>query len=246
MSQETKYRIFTSENVILFVIALAMLNNVEHLAYVHHSIARLSFPYEWMNKVHSVIVVLILEVIIITLAHYGQRTFAGFYTFLLLCLQLIYYPLADYIADGEWGKFFAAVIYSTMFTVSIYYFSIMAAKRQELAARRDEFRTKYFEAKKELEESERSTQQIKIKLHETEEAYHVKNEFCTEMSEDKKALASELHQVQKELQELRLFRQQTLSACTCPKCGTGFESEASKRSHMGKCKGNVKPLEKAA
>lgn len=236
----------TAENVILFVIALAMLNNVEHLAYVHHSIARLSFPYAWMNKAHSIVVVLILEVIIITLAHYGQRKFAGFYTLMLFCLQLIYYPLTDYLAAGEFGKFFAAVIYSSMFTISIYYFSIMAAKRQELAARRDEFRAKYLDEKNKCDQIARECLELASELEQTKIKVNEKDDKILLAASKISDFKNQLQQTEKELQELRLFREQTLSACTCPKCGQGFESEASKRSHMGKCKGNVKPMDKEA
>jgi hypothetical protein len=216
---------FTYERIILYVIALAMLNNVEHLAYVHHSIARGSFHLEWANKAHSIVVVLILEVIIVTLAHYGQRAFAGFYTLMLFCLQLIYYPLSDYLHNGETGKFMAAIIYSAMFTISIYYFSIMAAKQNGPSANKKQFAGELEQVNKHLQQSENFQEKKAKELEQT------KREL--------EQTQNSLQEIKSDLQELRAFKELYVTVCTCPKCGQVFPSESSKRSHMGKCKGNL-------
>ena len=114
------------------VIVLVMTNNIEHLAFVHYNIARHWFSYDWMNHLHSVVVVVIIELSIIELVRRGKISFAGFYTFCLFILSLIYYPLYDYVLQAAWGNLIAAIVFSFMFTISIYYFAILAAEKKDV------------------------------------------------------------------------------------------------------------------
>ncbi len=66
----------TSKKVLLFVITLVMLNNVEHMAVVHHELSRKLFPEllgDWVNKLHSFIVVIIFEIVLITFVRERKR-----------------------------------------------------------------------------------------------------------------------------------------------------------------------------
>jgi hypothetical protein len=137
------------------VIILVMINNIEHLAWVHYNIARHWFQYDWMNHLHSVIVVVIIELSIIELVRRGKIGFAGFYTLCLFILCLIYYPLADYKDKAAWGNLIAAIIFSLMFTISIWYFSILAAEKNEEKEDAGNYLEKYSTTKRLLTEAER-------------------------------------------------------------------------------------------
>jgi hypothetical protein len=137
------------------VIALVMVNNIEHLAYVHYSIARRWFQFDWMNQAHSVIVVVIVELAIIELVRRGKSGFAGFFTLCLFILSLIYYPLSSYLVSAAWGNLIAAVVFSIMFTISIWYFSLLAAEENEENNENESYRKKYQELAKTVNEWQR-------------------------------------------------------------------------------------------
>jgi hypothetical protein len=137
------------------VIVLVMINNIEHLAYVHYNIARHWFHIDWMNPWHSVLVVVIIELSIIELVRRGKIGFAGFYTLCLFVLCLIYYPLDTYVAQAAWGNLIAAVVFSFMFTISIWYFSILAAETKEEKQQAEVYEKKYFESSRLLADANR-------------------------------------------------------------------------------------------
>lgn len=233
------------------VIALVMLNNIEHLAYVHHRIARLLFPTCQMNWWHSILVVIIIELSIIVLVNKGQKAFALVYTLMLFVLSLIYYPLDQYWINGQYGLFCAAIVYSLMFTISIYYFACMAAERSwengkimTLTREKDKAAAELQELRAALHESEKKLQETETELQEESERCHELGGDLTRMIVDEVELRKQLQQANNELHQLRNYRQQIEAKCTCERCGQTFESEASKRSHTGKCKG--KGMEVAA
>jgi hypothetical protein len=210
----------------MFIIALVMLNNVEHLAYVHYSIEQLSpLASHW----HSVAVVLIVELSIMFFVRKGHDAFALVFTLLLLAIQLIYYPLNQYWDGGEYGKFMAAIIFSSMFTLSIYYFSRIAANRQQADATLHEFRAKYFEAEKQRSNAASECRNTASELQATKETLQQTLQILSTHK-------AELHELKKEQQQFEKVRQAIAESCTCKKCGSTFATEASRRSHEGRCK----------
>ncbi|NJM13998.1 MAG: hypothetical protein HC896_00190 [Bacteroidales bacterium] len=75
-----------TKNIIYLVIALVMLNNVEHLAYVHQMIARKIFGTVGLNWWHSIGSVLVVELAIMVFVIRGQDVFAGMFTFYAVCI----------------------------------------------------------------------------------------------------------------------------------------------------------------
>lgn len=213
------------------VIALVMLNNIEHLAWVHHDIARHVFPLPWLNKAHSVAVVIIIELSIIVLVRRGQHQFALVYTLMLLALSLIYYPVGEYWANGQHGRAIAAVIYSLMFTLSIYYFARMAAGEKSPDAERvQELISKLHHTNTSMQQKDKELQQLTAELQERTSKLE---ELAVEMQHERKGNL----QARAELQQLRELEKKVTASCTCDKCGHVFPSEAARRSHAGKCKG---------
>ena len=223
-------KLITSKNAIYLIIVLVMLNNVEHLAYVHQMIARKLFGTTELNWWHSVASVCVIELAIMVFVIRGQDVFAGMFTFMLFVLSLIYYPMDVYWVNGQWGKFFAAMIYSGMFTLSIYYFSRMAANRQQADAELVQYKNNYCEAERMRHETIASLNQANKHLEETSRKLQ---QAETELQQKTK----ELHQSNGELLELKKMELQVAASCTCKKCGRSFLSEASRRSHEGRCNG---------
>jgi hypothetical protein len=241
-----------TENFVVMVIVLVMLNNVEHLAFVHHSMSRLLFPTYEMNWWHSILVVLIIEVSIIVLVNKGQQTFALVYAMCIFVLSLIYYPLDVYWKNGQYGLFAAAIIYSFMFTISIYYFACMRAEKswensqlRERNKRLDTLAVEMQQLTKRLLQSDASLKQKENELMQITATLQQNEANLQQSNVRLNAIASELERKDNELQQLRKYRQQIEAACVCESCGEAFKSEASKRSHAGKCKGKSN-LEKAA
>jgi hypothetical protein len=220
----------------MFIIALVMLNNVEHLAYVHYSIEQLSpLASHW----HSVAVVLIVELSIMFFVRKGHDAFALVFTLLLLAIQLIYYPLSDYWQQAQYGKFMAAVIFSSMFTLSIYYFSRIAAHRQQFDAELHQWRAKYFEAEK---QRSNAASDCRNKTHELHELATKLNQATAKLQ----LTENELQKLKAERQQFEKIQQQIEISCTCKKCGSTFATEASRRSHEGRCRGAVNENKTAA
>jgi hypothetical protein len=223
-------RIFTKNNVVYLILALTMLNNLEHVAWVHHNIARGSFHNALLDKSHSIIVVLIIELGIVYLVHKGEHVFAGVFTFLLFLLQLIYYPLYEFVKTGQWENFIASIIFSLLFTISIYYFSIIAAKRKQNASMLEQFRAKNKELYDKVHHYIQQLKALKTVVDQSKAKMEQKDSELQQLRKD-------LLEKAKKLQELEKYQQQMKLACTCEKCGKVFDSEASKRSHAGRCKG---------
>jgi hypothetical protein len=228
----------------MVVVALVMINNIEHLAYVHYSIARHVFHNPILDKGHSIIVVVIIELSIIVLVSKGQDVFAFVYTFMLLVLSMLYYPLDQYWFNGEYGKLIAAIVYSFMFTLSIYYFSRMAAERnwensqiREKNKRLDAAAIELQQLNKRLHQNEAALQQRENDLQQIAATLKQSKTDLLQSAANEKELAAKLLQTEKELQQFKKLQQQIAAACTCEKCGQTFETEASKRSHAGRCKG---------
>lgn len=239
-------KLFTAENGITLVIALVMLNNIEHLAWVHYDIARRVFAADWMNWLHSVLVVVIIEIAIIVLVRKGMDVFAGVYTFMLLILTLLYYPLGEYWNNGELARLLAAIIYSLMFTLSIWYFARMAAMKKRTAEKEGEFQLKYYELAKEREQYARKIQQLTAEMEQhKKERLHVEAKL-QQFTANPHVPAVKLQEVERELVQLRAEKKMAAAARTCEKCGTEFPSEASKRSHIGRCTGNINQTKQAS
>lgn len=239
-------RLFTAENGITLVIALVMLNNIEHLAWVHYDIARHVFSADWMNWTHSVMVVVIIEIAIIVLVRKGMDVFAGVYTFMLLILTLLYYPLGEYWVNGEFARLLAAVIYSLMFTLSIWYFARMAAMKNRSAEKESEYKMKFYELSKEREQYARKIQQLTAEMEQHKKERLQSEAKLQQFTATPHVPAVRLQEVERELVQLRAEKKMAAAARTCEKCGAEFPSEASKRSHIGRCTGTNNQIKQAS
>lgn len=159
----------------LLVIILVMVNNVEHLAHVHFSIARHNLGFSMQAyAIHSIIVVLIVELAIIEFVRRGKHIYAAVYTALLFVLQMVYYPIQTWLQNGDYDKVLAAVLYCLLFTLSIYHFAKLFAEKEQ-PAEVIEARNKWHEASKandklaaKLQQRENELQQCDAKLQQRE------------------------------------------------------------------------------
>jgi len=185
-----------------------MLNNVEHFAFVHNSISHTVFGE--ISWIHSVVVVLIIEGMIILFAVNGKEEYVYIFTLCLFVLQLIYYPLDSYWNDAEYGKLIAAVIFSFLFTFSIYYYAKLIAD----------------EIKDTLEVSNLTTQLSETRVSLANKLIEF-NDFIS------KALVKD-----KKLDDLQYKYDALLEEKnnhTCASCGQWFNSIASRNHHTPRC-----------
>ncbi|BDD04427.1 hypothetical protein [Aureibacter tunicatorum] len=219
---------FIKKHYLLIIIGLVMINNIEHLAYVHHDISRKLFGIEG-SMIHSVIVVVIIELAIMAFVANGKKWFALLFTVLLFVLSMLYYDVRTFMILGNWEQLTASVVYSTLFTVSIYMFSEMYASKIETSRNVSEtFR----------DGLEQDIRDLQAKLEETEAEKQEKDE---EMDEQQKRFADTLSELEivrqgieaqynKEKEEADKWREAT----TCGECGERFKSPFAKNAH--KCK----------
>lgn len=231
-------RFITAKNAVYLIIALVMLNNVEHLAFVHQMIARKLFGTAELNWWHSVASVCVVELAIMVFVVRGEDAFAAMFAFMLFALSLIYYPICEYWNNGEYGKLLASILYSGMFTISIYYFSRMAANRQQADAELEQYKTKYFEA-------ERMRHETIEKLSTAAKNYSSAQAKLQQVEAELQQKTKELHQLNAELLQLKKMELEVAAACTCKKCGSKFQKEASRRSHEGRCNGAANEMKAA-
>jgi chromosome segregation ATPase len=131
-----------------------------------------------------------------------------------------------------------------MFTLSIYYFARMAAERnwensqmREKNKRLDSLANEVQQLNKKLHQSDATLQQKESERQQIAAILQQREMDLLEFAGNLKEVTATLQQTEKELQQLRIIQQQIAANCTCDKCGTTFQTEASKRSHAGKCKG---------
>ena len=224
----------TPKTLLFFVIVLVMINNVEHLAVVHYDLARKFFASDWMNIAHSVIVVIIFEVVVITFVMEGKKGFSLFFTGCIWLLSMIYYESYQLILQGKGIEFTAAVIYSTIFSISIYMFSEMLAQWYQEERTIDQFRSKLNETKATLQQAESERTNLDHALDES----RMQNKELTTKNEQLKTQNAELSSYLAKYQKAEEAKKKAL---TCPYCKTYIaESESQLRSHKGHCSHNPK------
>ena len=203
-------KLFTINNFVLLVIVLVMANNIEHLSWVHQLIARHWFG-SGVSIAHSIIVVVIIELGIIVLIKKGEIGYALMFSVCIFILSLIYYPIGDYYTTHDWSKAIAAVVYSYMYSFSIFHFSVIQAKANEASEATDKTHT----------ELQIKTRQVK------------------ELTEAQQSNVTDLAKIRVQLQSFETLQNQINKERTCPKCGKLCESANSRRSHQGRCKGKI-------
>lgn len=123
------------DNFIKIVIGLVMFNNIEHISSVHYLYAQKVFPiinnFDILNKLHSILVVVIIELSIIVFALKGNKLWTLLFTFCIFILSLIYYNVLDQFHFMNFQEIISKIILSLIFTVSIYIFSEMFAKSEK-------------------------------------------------------------------------------------------------------------------
>jgi len=216
------------KNILLLVIALVMLNNVEHLALVHYTIAQRPFPilaFDWVNKAHSTLVVIIFEIVIITFVLAGKKGFSIFFTWCLFILSMIYYDAPGLMISARHQDLVAATVYSTIYSISIYMFSEMLAQWYH-EQRMDQFAQKKIDG-------------LRADLSEAREGLKQSATTITKLE----ASQIELQQLRVQLKQYEKEKQVARERLTCPFCHTfQAETEGQLRSHKGHCPDNPKNL----
>jgi hypothetical protein len=198
-------KLFTIKNFVLLVIILVMANNIEHLSWVHQLIAR-----KWFNASvwHSIAVVIIIELGIIVMVKKGEIGFAFLFAACIFILSLIYYPVGEFYQAHDWSKLIAAVVYSYMFSFSIFHFAVIQAKENEVT-----------------EATDRTHAELQLKTRQVKE-----------LTEAQQQNVADLTKIRAQLQSFETLQNEINKERTCPKCGKLCESANSRRSHQGRCK----------
>lgn len=140
----SKTSILYSENFILLVVVLAMLSNIEHAASVYHSLSHSIFQTSLANWVYASIVVLIIDLAVLVLVINGRHVTAGCYALGMFFINVVYYggmnelQVVELATGNQINRVVSIVIYSVMFTYSIYTFSRMYLERISKAQQQDE------------------------------------------------------------------------------------------------------------
>lgn len=225
----------TSKTILFIVITLVMLNNVEHLAVVHYSIAQRPFPvfeFDWLNKLHSLGVVIIFEVVVITFVREGKKEFSLFFTICIWVLSMIYYETPTLLATNHWKELTAASVYSTIFTISIYMCSEMLAQWYQegnmvsiLSAKINELRSQVKDLQANCTTWEAKAMKLQLELDQLKES-------STDKDHKIQALTRLVDGYQKNQEKVK-------EALTCPHCKNFIAgNEAQLRSHKGHCPEN--------
>jgi len=120
--------------------------------------------------------------------------------------------VGEFYQAKEWGKLIGSVVYSYMYSFSIFHFAVIQAKENETSEAETRTHAELVQSKKQVKE-----------LTDTLQQNHA------DMAKIRAQLAS-FQTLQNEINKER----------TCPKCGIMFESANSRRSHQGRCKGKSK------
>lgn len=226
----------TINHFVMLVIAFVMANNIEHISYVHFSLAKQVFPDLWMNKLHSVVVVIIIEVSIMVFVIKGLQKWALLFTISIFVLSLDYYEIFTEIQSVRW--YISSFVFSLIYTVSIYIFSEMFAELSKENKQSSDISTrikKLLEKEKEVETSILEKEKIEVRV--TDELASLSND----LEEGRVSLAKETERAELLLKEKAEIEQEL----TCEHCGdykaTNFRQL---NAHKGKCFNNPKNKEK--
>lgn len=223
----------------LLVIILVMVNNVEHLAHVHFGIARHNLGFSMQAyAIHSIIVVLIVELAIIEFVRRGKHIYAAVYTALLFVLQMVYYPIQTWLQNGDYDKVLAAVIYCILFTLSIYHFAKLFAEKEQ-PAEVTEALNKFHEASKANDKLAANVLQLKTELQQSDARLQQRENELQQATATLLQRDTELQQFAATIHQQQIQLQQFAVDCTCPKCARVFSSPAARRSHVGRCKAEL-------
>jgi hypothetical protein len=133
----TKTNFLKTNKFLLLVVVLAMLNNLEHSAYVYHSISKHTFGIPWLDWLQAGLVVVIIDLAVIAFVVNGRHKEAGIYSIAIFLINLIYsdginmFFLQPIVPGTLINHGSAKIIYALMFTYSIYIFSKMYFERLE-------------------------------------------------------------------------------------------------------------------
>ncbi|MDR6240954.1 hypothetical protein [Aureibacter tunicatorum] len=240
---------FIKKHYLLIIIGLVMINNIEHLAYVHHDISRKLFGHEG-SMIHSIIVVVIIELSIMAFVINGKKTFALFFTIALFVLSMLYYDLRAFIAHGNWEQLISSTVYSTLFTIAIYMFSDMYnEKANDDSPNGDSEQNNLIQVQRDLNESELQLNEHKERNEELETMLEESGKSLKVLTLNsgisQKALSlaqSELDALHLEIKDLQKISNAWMELCTCKHCGKLFDNPNANRVHQGRCAKNPKTI----
>jgi hypothetical protein len=207
---------------VLFIViaSLALLNNLKHSTVVYHSISGNEFE-DWFDQIYDISVNIVVDLSVFAFVLKGRHIEAGVYAFFILMINILYYSQICQWMDELTAKRIAAIVYSLMFTYSIFIFSYLISIKlkgndlmQKLNALLHEFKAKLLEA------------EASIKLL---------NEKLMKLSSEKASIEASYNQVQAELKDLRLFKENRLKDLTC-ECGFVAPNDYGLSGHRKGCK----------
>ncbi len=213
--------IFHRPGFLLFVAVLALLNNLEHSTHLYNSISDTMFDHDWMNWVYCTFVNLLIDLAVIAFVVNGRHKEAGLYAFLIFLINLLYYKGLG-IFPIEVNDRIAYVIYSFMFTYSIYIFS----KLYFAKLKKDETAYDLYEN---LRLSNEKIHSINESIKELTEA-HTKKDLEIRQLNEKMLILNESNK------ELSYFRTKRIAELTCKECGHIAENDFGVSGHKKGCK----------
>ena len=227
-------------NFITIVIALVMINNIEHIASVHYHFAQKVFPnLEWdiLNKLHSVMVVVIVELSIIVFAIKGKKAWTLFFTFCIFILSLVYYDVISNWSEMSWQERITKIVLSIIFTVSIYIFSEMYAKRQQQKASLSKEEATIEQRKATANQLGLQIDKSRAEISEAKVTIGFLQEKQKQMNTKKSELNFEIEIIKAKRLELEEEKEQIKAELTCSNCKIFVgKNIRSLNAHVGKCK----------
>jgi len=223
MKKLTKMDLFT-----LLVIVMVMINNIEHISFVHYSFAQHVFPqlpYDWLNKLHSAIVVVIIELSIIVFVIKGKKIWAGLFTFSIFILSIVYYDVIDGYELMTTQEKVSTILLSLIYTISIYIFSDMFSENINKDSLISELDRTISEKEQTISEKDQELKTIRNSKTDLERTKSKLGLDIMNREADMSDKKQELSEIENRMSELKLQRSEfekeqskVREELTCPYC----------------------------
>lgn len=253
MQEEQFTKDFKVLGYVTFLIGLIMLNNIEHIAYEHYLLSHKVFPeisffglsksFDFLNKAHSIFTVIVVELSIIFFAIKGEKAWVLFSTFLIFIFNISYYNLIADFSVLPVQEIIVKVSFSLFYTVSIYIFSDILAKKLAQKKYASELESTIEQRKAYLEQLGAEASKHRVLISEIEQLKKDREQaealLQKEAKEIEQARAS-LHKEEKVIEQVRAGleneRAEISKELACPNCDKQFDSQRGVNAHKGTCK----------